>query len=109
VALTDEAMDKIKAMIVAGDLAPGSRLPKEEILAGQLALSRSSLREAVRTPTAIRILVTRQGDGNTLRDGTRTEFPAHRPGVPLDPLSRLDLSVTGMCGCCTRPSCGACV
>ncbi|MEV1067391.1 FadR/GntR family transcriptional regulator [Streptomyces sp. NPDC050263] len=62
-ALTDEAMDKIKAMIVAGDLAPGSRLPKEELLAGQLGLSRSSLREAVRALTAMRILVTRQGDG----------------------------------------------
>ena len=63
VALTDEAIDKIKAMIVAGELAPGSRLPKEEILAGQLGLSRSSLREAVRALTAMRILITRQGDG----------------------------------------------
>ena len=62
-ALTDEAIDKIKEMIVAGDLAPGSRLPKEEILAGQLGLSRSSLREAVRALTAMRILITRQGDG----------------------------------------------
>jgi GntR family transcriptional regulator, transcriptional repressor for pyruvate dehydrogenase complex len=63
VVLTDEAIDKIKAMIVAGELAPGSRLPKEEILAGQLGLSRSSLREAVRALTAMRILITRQGDG----------------------------------------------
>ncbi|MDX2939802.1 FadR/GntR family transcriptional regulator [Streptomyces ipomoeae] len=62
-ALTDEAMDKIKAMIVAGELAPGSRLPKEEILARQLGLSRNSLREAVRALTAMRILVSRQGDG----------------------------------------------
>ncbi|MDX3231764.1 FadR/GntR family transcriptional regulator [Streptomyces sp. ME19-01-6] len=62
-ALTDEAIDKIKAMIVAGDLAPGSRLPKEETLAGQLGLSRNSLREAVRALTAMRILITRQGDG----------------------------------------------
>ncbi|MCL8017136.1 FadR/GntR family transcriptional regulator [Streptomyces sp. AS02] len=62
-ALTDEAIDKIKAMIVAGELAPGSRLPKEEILAGQLGLSRNSLREAVRALTAMRILITRQGDG----------------------------------------------
>ncbi|KOV86924.1 GntR family transcriptional regulator [Streptomyces sp. NRRL WC-3618] len=50
-------------MIVAGELAPGSRLPKEEILAGQLGLSRNSLREAVRALTAMRILITRQGDG----------------------------------------------
>ncbi|WP_367318735.1 FadR/GntR family transcriptional regulator [Streptomyces sp. HUAS ZL42] len=62
-ALTDEAMDKIKAMIVDGELSPGSRLPKEDILAGQLGLSRNSLREAVRALTAMRILVTRQGDG----------------------------------------------
>jgi DNA-binding FadR family transcriptional regulator len=63
VALTDEAMDKIKAMIVAGELAPGSRLPKEDVLARQLGLSRNSLREAVRALTAMRILVSRQGDG----------------------------------------------
>ncbi|WP_215457529.1 FadR/GntR family transcriptional regulator [Streptomyces sp. ATCC 21386] len=62
-ALTDDAIDKIKTMIVEGELAPGSRLPKEEILAGQLGLSRNSLREAVRALTAMRILVTRQGDG----------------------------------------------
>ncbi|MFF5372792.1 FadR/GntR family transcriptional regulator [Streptomyces sp. NPDC013187] len=62
-ALTDEAIDKIKAMIVAGELAPGSRLPKEDVLAGQLGLSRNSLREAVRALTAMRILITRQGDG----------------------------------------------
>jgi GntR family transcriptional regulator, transcriptional repressor for pyruvate dehydrogenase complex len=63
VALTDEAMDKIKAMIIAGELAPGSRLPKEELLAAQLGLSRNSLREAVRALTAMRILMVRQGDG----------------------------------------------
>ena len=62
-ALTDDAIDKIKTMIVDGELAPGSRLPKEEILAGQLGLSRNSLREAVRALTAMRILITRQGDG----------------------------------------------
>ncbi|MFF8375883.1 FadR/GntR family transcriptional regulator [Streptomyces sp. NPDC015661] len=62
-ALTDEAIDKIKAMIVTGELAPGSRLPREEVLAEQLGLSRSSLREAVRALTAMRILITRQGDG----------------------------------------------
>ncbi|MFC8342346.1 FadR/GntR family transcriptional regulator [Streptomyces sp. NPDC057280] len=62
-ALTDDAIDKIKTMIVDGELAPGSRLPREEILAEQLGLSRNSLREAVRALTAMRILITRQGDG----------------------------------------------
>ena len=62
-ALTDDAIDKIKTMILTGELAPGSRLPREEALAEQLGLSRSSLREAVRALTAMRILVARQGDG----------------------------------------------
>jgi GntR family transcriptional repressor for pyruvate dehydrogenase complex len=62
-AVTDEAIASIKTMILAGDLAPGSRLPREEDLAVQLGLSRNSLREAVRALTAMRILVVRQGDG----------------------------------------------
>lgn len=62
-ALTDDAIEKIKAMIIAGELPPGSRLPKEDHLAQQLGLSRSSLREAVRALTAMQILVTKQGDG----------------------------------------------
>src|SRR3954469_24813323 len=63
VSVTQEAIDRIKAMIVSGDLRPGQRLPKEADLAEQLGLSRNSLREAVRALTLIRILETRQGDG----------------------------------------------
>lgn len=61
--VTQEAIDKIKTMIVSGDIRPGDRLPKEADLAEQLGLSRNSLREAVRALTLIRILETRQGDG----------------------------------------------
>ncbi|MDJ0385357.1 FadR/GntR family transcriptional regulator [Streptomyces sp. G-G2] len=61
--VTDQAIEKIKEMIVGGALQPGSRLPAEAELADQLGLSRSSLREAVRALTAMRILVTKQGDG----------------------------------------------
>lgn len=62
-AVTDEAIEKIKAMIVSGALAPGDRLPKESELAAELGLSRNSLREAVRALSLIRILDVRQGDG----------------------------------------------
>ncbi|PYC70625.1 GntR family transcriptional regulator [Streptomyces tateyamensis] len=62
-AVTDQAIDRIKEMIVHGALHPGTRLPPEAELAEQLGLSRSSLREAVRALTAMRILVTKQGDG----------------------------------------------
>ncbi|MEU5582218.1 FadR/GntR family transcriptional regulator [Streptomyces huasconensis] len=62
-AVTDEAIEKIKGMIVSGVLRPGDRLPKESELAAGLGLSRNSLREAVRALSLIRILDVRQGDG----------------------------------------------
>jgi GntR family transcriptional regulator, transcriptional repressor for pyruvate dehydrogenase complex len=79
VAVTDEAIEKIKAMIVAGDLRPGDRLPREADLAERLGLSRSSLREAVRALSLIRVLDVRQGDG--------TYVTSLAPQLLLDALS----------------------
>ncbi len=62
-AVTDEAIQKIKAMIVSGELAPGSRLPPEKELSERLGLSRSSMREAVKALEVIRVLDVRRGDG----------------------------------------------
>lgn len=62
-AVTDEAIEKLKEMIVSGQLRPGDRLPREADLATDLGLSRSSLREAVRALSLVRILDVRQGDG----------------------------------------------
>lgn len=60
---TEEAVNRIRGMIISGALRPGDRLPPEAELAGRLELSRSSLREAVRALTFIGVLRTRQGDG----------------------------------------------
>jgi GntR family transcriptional regulator, transcriptional repressor for pyruvate dehydrogenase complex len=62
-ALTDDAINKIKQMIVSGELRPGDRLPRESELAERLGLSRNSLREAVRALSLIHVLDVRQGDG----------------------------------------------
>ncbi|MDQ4504105.1 FCD domain-containing protein [Sinomonas sp. ASV322] len=62
-ALTDDAIDKIKEMLLAGELRPGDRLPPEKDLADRLGLSRSSLREAVKALELIRVLDVRRGDG----------------------------------------------
>lgn len=62
-AVTDEAIEKIKAMIVSGELGPGDRLPPEKELAERLGLSRSSMREAVKALEVIRVLDVRRGDG----------------------------------------------
>jgi GntR family transcriptional regulator, transcriptional repressor for pyruvate dehydrogenase complex len=65
---TDDAIASIKQMIVAGDLKPGDRLPREADLAQRLNLSRNSLREAVRALSLIRVLDVRQGDGTYVTD-----------------------------------------
>ncbi len=62
-AVTDEAITKIKEMIVSGELGPGSRLPPENVLSERLGLSRNSLREAVKALEVIRVLDVRRGDG----------------------------------------------
>lgn len=62
-AVTDDAIQKIKDMIVSGELTPGSRLPPENDLAERLGLSRSSMREAVKALEVIRVLDVRRGDG----------------------------------------------
>lgn len=62
-AITDEAIEKIKEMITSGALSPGDRLPREADLAERLGLSRNSLREAVKALSLIHVLDVRQGDG----------------------------------------------
>ena len=62
-AVTDEAILRIKEMILSGELAPGGRLPPEKELSERLGLSRSSLREAVKALEVIRVLDVRRGDG----------------------------------------------
>jgi GntR family transcriptional repressor for pyruvate dehydrogenase complex len=62
-AVTDEAILKIKEMIISGALGPGDRLPPEKELSERLGLSRSSMREAVKALEVIRVLDVRRGDG----------------------------------------------
>ena len=62
-AVTDEAILKIKEMLLGGELRPGDRLPPEKELSEKLGLSRNSLREAVKALELIRVLDVRRGDG----------------------------------------------
>ncbi len=78
-AVTDEAIEQIKSMIISGELAPGDRLPREADLALRLGVSRNSLREAVRALTLVHVLDVRQGDG--------TYVTSLQPTLLLDALS----------------------
>jgi GntR family transcriptional repressor for pyruvate dehydrogenase complex len=63
VSVTTETIEKIKGMILSGDVLPGDKLPPENELAERLGVSRSSLREAVRALAVLNVVEARQGDG----------------------------------------------
>jgi len=82
--VTQEAIDKIRELIVSGEWGPGTRLPREADLAAQLGLSRNSLREAVRALSLVNVLEVRQGDGTYVSSlepdlllGETTRFATH--------------------------------
>ena len=81
--LTEDAITKIKAMIIDGRLRPGDRLPREADMAVSLGISRGSLREAVSALSMIRVLDVRQGDG-TYVTSLRPEILAESIGFIID-------------------------
>lgn len=61
--LSDQAIGKIRDLILSGELGPGDRIPPEQVLARQLGVSRNSMREAVKALAHAQVLDVRQGDG----------------------------------------------
>src|SRR5262252_2485635 len=90
--VTQDAIERIRELIVSGEWGPGSRLPREADLAAELGVSRNSLREAVRALSLVRILDVRQGDGtyvsslepNSLLDAMSFLLEFHQDDSVLD-------------------------
>ena len=59
----DLVINKIKHLLLTKKLTPGSRLPSEKELSSSLAVSRGSIREAMKILSAFGIVEIRQGDG----------------------------------------------
>lgn len=59
----ESAINKLRDLIVSGELSPGDRLLPEPDLAAQLGVSRNTLREAVRALIQAKVLDVRRGDG----------------------------------------------
>lgn len=70
--LYEDVVSQLQRLISSGRLEPGDRLPSERSLADQLAVSRASVREALRILEARGMLETRPGHGLFVR-GRRTE------------------------------------
>ena len=63
-----QVVDQLGRLIVGGSLAPGDALPSEELLAGQLVVSRSALREAMKALGAKGLIESRQKTGARVRE-----------------------------------------
>ena len=61
--LSDQLADDLRRQIEAGEVQPGQRLPTEQALATQYAVSRTVVREAVSRLRSSGLLVARQGSG----------------------------------------------
>jgi DNA-binding FadR family transcriptional regulator len=59
----EQVADQIRALIISGELSAGDRLPNEPILARQFGVSRSTVREALRTLSAQSLILTAKGAG----------------------------------------------
>lgn len=62
-------IERIRALIEAGELVPGDRLPAERSLAERLGVSRGQLRQALQALAERNIIQSRQGDGTYLLTG----------------------------------------
>lgn len=59
---------QIKKMLESGELAPGDKLPPERSLAEMFAVSRNSVREAIKALAEQDVLESRQGAGTFVRE-----------------------------------------
>jgi GntR family transcriptional regulator, transcriptional repressor for pyruvate dehydrogenase complex len=61
--LYKQVLDRIQGLVDAGAIAPGDQLPAERDLAGQLGVSRTSLRQALTALEAVGMVEIRHGAG----------------------------------------------
>lgn len=65
--ISNQVFEQIKAEIVNGEWAPGSRIPSENEFVKMLSVSRVTVRNALQRLIALGLLEIRQGDGTFVR------------------------------------------
>jgi DNA-binding FadR family transcriptional regulator len=66
--LHNQVIRELGRLIVSGELAPGEGLPREELLAKRMNVSRTALREAMKVLSAKGLIESRQKTGTRVRD-----------------------------------------
>lgn len=72
--LAEQVMARLSADIRGGRLAPGARLPTEQMLTAEFGVSRTVVREAVAALRADGLVVTRRGSGAYVADPSAGPF-----------------------------------
>lgn len=68
--VSDRVFDQVRDLITSGRLLPGDKLPPERELTTMMAVSRSSVREAIMKLECLGFVEQRQGDGTFVRSAT---------------------------------------
>jgi DNA-binding FadR family transcriptional regulator len=85
---SDRVVRRLEAQILSGELGPGERLPTESDLCDLLGVSRSVVRDAMRTLSARGLVTVRQGHGMSVAEPDNETFNR----ALLIRLARSDLS-----------------
>jgi GntR family transcriptional repressor for pyruvate dehydrogenase complex len=85
VRITAKLIARIKSLIAAGTISPGSKFPPERELARDFAVNRASVRQALKVLEIMGVLTQRVGDGTYLSDSAETIL-----NEPIDFLVLLD-------------------
>jgi GntR family transcriptional repressor for pyruvate dehydrogenase complex len=67
--IVDEIVERLVSYILHEDLKPGDKLPTERELMSRLSVGRSTLREAIKTLSAVGVLEVKQGSGTFVGQG----------------------------------------
>lgn len=70
----EHVIDQIKQAIETGRIRPGEKLPSERVLAEQLHVARTSIKEAVTVLESSGIIIVRPGVGMFLNDDSRSQI-----------------------------------
>jgi GntR family transcriptional repressor for pyruvate dehydrogenase complex len=64
----DEVVERLRALILGGELPPGTQLPNERELADRLRVNRSSVREALKRLEFLELIEVHHGRGSFVRE-----------------------------------------
>ncbi|MFE9577015.1 FadR/GntR family transcriptional regulator [Nocardia sp. NPDC006044] len=73
--MSQQVADELLDRVVAGEWPVGAKIPSEPELVSALGVSRSTVREAVRSLVQARMLEPRRGDGTYVRSASPLEYP----------------------------------